>query len=205
MTSESRWNRYQGQVVCYCVRIKHPLFRFPGLGPFPSAVEAGQAIDRLQAYHPSAEIVLTRIGARELPDWSNEYLDKQYECNQLNLDLALGEILPFSVLESVEVSPCQVTREHAEEVAERLGCPAGEIVVVEGARGAEQGAGKVWILLRRHLETESHSKALTKALWLQREMIQQGKADTETICVMAYPFSVPAQGNKTQFPRDVRA
>lgn len=193
MTSEPRWNRYQGQVICYGVRIKHPLFLFPGLGPFPSAVEAGQAIDRLQAYHPSAEIALARIGTNELPDWSNEYLDKKYEDNLLNLDLALGEILPFSVLESVEVSPHQVTREHAKEVAERIGCPAGEIVVLDAARGAEHGGEKVWLLLRRHLETESQNKALTKALWLQREMIQQGKPDTETICVMAWPFSIPAE------------
>lgn len=193
MTSESRWNRYQGQVICYGVRITHPLFRFPGLAPFPSAEEAGQAIDRLQAYHPTAEIALFRIGANERPDWSNEYLDERYKYNLLSLDLALGEILPFSVVEFVEASPHQVTREHAEEVAERLGCPAGEIVVAEGARGAEQGAGEVWILLRRHLETESHSKALTKALWLQREMIQQGKAGPGTINVMAYPFSVPTQ------------
>lgn len=193
MTSEARWNRYQGQVVCYGVRIKHPPFRFPGLGPFPSAEEAGQAIDRLQAYHPSAEISLVRIGARDLPDWSNEYLDEKYEDNLLNLDLALGEILPFSVLESIEVSPHQVTREHAEEVAERLGCPAGEIVVMDASRGAEHGGEKVWLLLRCHLETESQSKALTKALWLQREMIQQGKPDTETIFIMVWPFSIPTQ------------
>jgi len=190
MKSQSRWNRYQGQVVCYGVRITHSVFLFPSFGPFPNATEAGAAVDQLRARYPGAEIVFSQIVGHVLLDEDNEALDVRYEEFHWQLELAVGGLVPFSVVETIEVSPREVTPVYAQGIAARMGCAAEEIVVLPGWADS----GKVWIVYRRHLQTEDPAKAETKALWLQRELIQQGRvSDTGTICAMVYPLSVPTQ------------
>lgn len=190
MTSESRWNRYQGQVTCYGVRISHSVFFFPSFGPFPNATEAGTAVDQLRARYPGAEIVFSQIVRHELLDEDDEALAERYEEFHWQLELAVGGLVPFSVVETIEVSPREVTPEYAQEVAARMGCAAEEIVVLRFVGDS----GRAWAVYRRHLQTDDPAKAETKALWLQRGLIQQGRgSDTGTICAMAYPFSVPTQ------------
>lgn len=185
MTSDQRWKRDQGGTICYAVRLLHPLHRFLGFGPFPAAAEAGAALDQLLERYPGAEAALERVRHEEMPDWSSAALDARYEQALLQMELALGKILPFSVIEAIGFEKQQVTVERAQAFAAQAGCPVGEIVTMLG--NGDNGEA-VWPVFRRHLETDDQRKAETKALWLLR-----GRSNNDTICIMAYPFEGPAE------------
>lgn len=194
MTTKSSWICSQNRTVCYAVRFQHPLYRFfqfvDGFGPFPSATEAGKVLDQLVAHYPSAVAAVERMRPEELNDWSTAALDKNSELAQLQVELALGEIVPFSVVEVVTLEKHKVTIERARALAKQATCPVSEIVVLEGL--SESGE-TVWPVFRCHLETSDPRKAETKALWLRGDRTRLGHKGG-TICIMAHPFDVPALG-----------
>ncbi|MFP5422367.1 MAG: hypothetical protein ACLGID_12990 [Gammaproteobacteria bacterium] len=183
MTNETRWKTNSSGPICYAVRLVHPLHRFVGFGPFPSATEAGNVLDKLLERYPEAEATLDRARSEELPDWSSAALDDRYE--KTLLDVALGNILPFSVIQIIGRENQQITFERAQTFADQAGCPVGEIVTM---RGIGDNGEEEWPVFRRHLETDDQRKAETQALWLLR-----GRSNNDTICIMAYPFEGPAE------------
>lgn len=189
MTSETRWKTNSSGPICYAVRLVHPLHRFVGFGPFPSAAEAGNVLDKLLERYPEADATLDRARAEELPDWSSAALDDRYEKTRLDVELALGNILPFSVIQIIGNENQQITIERAQAFADKAGCSVGEIVTM---RGSGNNGEAVWPVFRRHLETDDQRKAETKALWLLR-----GRSNNDTICIMAYPFEGPIANDST--------
>lgn len=186
MTNETRWKTNSSGPICYAVRLLHPLHSFFGFGPFPSAAEAGLALDRLLERYPEAEATLDRARPEELPDVSSSTLDNRYEKTLLDVECALGNIVPFSVIQILGIEKQQITAERAQAFADQAGCPVGEIVTM---RGDDDNGEEVWPVFRRHLKTDDQRKAETQALWLLR-----GRSNNATICIMALPFEGAFQG-----------
>ncbi|MBJ7545930.1 hypothetical protein JHC42_03560 [Pseudomonas sp. OA3] len=191
----NQWNRHGGRLLCYYLATHHPVFKFPvALGPFPSAAEAGEAMDMLLVRYPELRIQLNRMGDGSEPVClSDEVLDARLGNSQWWLETLLLE--PFSVVETVEPSPHEVTAEQARQIATRVGCSPSDIVVFQGTTTADS-QDPFWIVFRRHLQTEDAAKAETKALWLRREREQKG---LDTACVMAttLPLYCPATKENT--------
>ncbi|MFV9681418.1 hypothetical protein ACNFD4_01840 [Pseudomonas sp. NY15367] len=188
-----QWNRHGGRLLCYYLATHHPVFKFPNsLGPFPTAAEAGEAMDMLLVRYPSLHVRLDLLAnSSELMSFTDETLDARLGSSQWWLERLLME--PFNVVETVEPSPHEVTAEQARLIATRVGCSPSDIVVFQGTTTADS-QDPLWIVFRRHLETEDAAKAETKVLWLRREREQKG---LDTACVIAttlplyYPASEP--------------
>ena len=194
MTTKSRWIGSQNTTICYAVRFLHPLYRFfqfiEGFGPFPTAAEAGKALDQLLVHYPTAVASVERMRPEELADWSIAALEKSNEQAEVQLGLALGELVPFSVVEIIALEKRKVTDERAQVLASQAGCSLSEIVVMEGLSAIGE---QVWPVFRCHLETDDPRKAQTKALWLRRDRDQVGHG-SGSICIMAHPFEAPGRG-----------
>lgn len=181
----TQWNRQDGLVICYAVTTHHQVFKLPtALGPFPTAAEAGSAIDRLLARYPGASMRLERMPASDLADAD---LEEKLQDTLVLLDTVLSE--PFSVVEPIEHSREEVTADQVEQVATRIGCPSSDVVVFQ-AIAAKEGE-PIWVIFRRHLHTSEAAKAETKALWLRRERLQQG-GHASAITVLSFPLYCPA-------------
>lgn len=186
----NEWNRHGGQLLCYYLSTHHPVFKFPsGLGPFPTAAEAGEAMDMLLARYPDLRIRLDRLpNSSELMSLPDEILDERLGTSQWWLERLL--LAPFSVIETVESSPNEVTAEHARQIAARLGCSPSDIAVFQGATTADLQE-PLWIVFRLHLQTEDTAKAKTKVLWLRRER-EQKDLDTAGVIATTLALYYPA-------------
>ncbi len=189
----NEWNRHGGRLLCYYLSTHHPVFKFPsGLGPFPTAAEAGEAMDMLLARYPDLRRRLDRLAdTAEVTSLADEALDVRLRNSQWLLERLLLE--PFSVVEAIEHSREEMTAERLGVIAARVGCSPSEIVVLQGST-TDNSREPLWFVFRQYLQTEDAAKAETKVLWLRREREQKG---LDTACVIAttlplyYPASEP--------------
>lgn len=191
-----QWSRHGGRLLCYYLSTHHSVFKFPNsLGPFPTAAEAGEAMDMLLARYPEAVIRLDRLpNGSELMSFSDEALEERLGSQRWWLETLLLE--PFSVVETIERFTHEVTAEQARQIAARVGCSPSDIVVFQGATTADS-QDPLWIVFRRYLQTEDAAKAETKALWLRREREQKG---LDTACVMATTLPLYCPTTKENTP-----
>ncbi len=191
----NQWNRHGGRLLCYYLSTHHPVFKFPvALGPFPYAAEAGEAMDMLLVRYPDLCIRLDRMASNsEVMGLTDEALDARLCHSHWWLERLLLE--PFNVVETIEHSRDEVTVERVEQLAASAGCQVPEVVVFRFT-GSTDFDDPLWIVFRRHLQTEDAAKAETKALWLRREREQKG---LDTACVMAttLPLYCPATKENT--------
>ncbi|MDR8016473.1 hypothetical protein [Ectopseudomonas guguanensis] len=186
----NEWNRSGSQLLCYTLATNHPIFQFPtGLGPFPTAAEAGKAMDMLLVRYPDLRIRLDRLAnSSELMSLPDETLDERLVTSQWWIERLL--MAPFSIVETIESSPNEVTAEHARQIAARVDCSPSDIVLFQGT--ATAGLQEpLWIVFRLHLQTEDAAKAKTKALWLRRER-EQKDLDTAGVIATTLPLYYPA-------------
>lgn len=186
----AQWNRHGGRLLCYTLATHHPVFKFPNsLGPFPTAAEAGEAMDMLLARYPELRIRLDRLAnGSEFMSLSDEALDERLGSSRWWLERLLLE--PFSVVETIEPSPQEVTAEQARQIAARVGCSPSEIVVFQGATAADL-KDPLWVVFRQYLQTEDAAKAETKVLWLRREREQKDLVIT-SVMATTLPLYCPA-------------
>lgn len=181
------------------VRVKHPILKVMSMGPFPSATEAGAAIDRLSALYPAAVVELGQAHEGSVSAVPGDTLEEKVETARDLLALACGELEPYRAVEVIEASPRPVTAEYAAAVAARLGCPVGDIATLESgstALGSDECADRCWLVFRLHLQTFDFNKAETKAMWVRRQLAQAG-GDPASVSVVVFPFSSPAQTERS--------
>lgn len=190
----TQWNRNGDRLHCYALVTHHPVFKFPNsLGPFPTAAEAGEAMDMLLVRYPDLRIRLERLANNsETMSLTDEALNERLGNSQWWLERLLLE--PFSVVEAIEHSRQELTGQQLSQIAARIGCRASEIAMYQGVT-ADSSKDPLWAVFRHYLQTEDAAKAETKVLWLRREREQKG---LDTSCVMAttlplyYPATNPA-------------
>lgn len=186
--------RSSNQARYWGVWVKHPILKVFSMGPFPSAAEAGAAIDRLSALYPDAEVGLGPAPEGSVEAVPGDTMGDKVETARNLLALACGELEPYSAVELIEASPQPVTAEYAGALAAQLGCSVAEIVTFEtGAAVFDPGesATQRWLVFRLHLQTFDFGKAETKAMWVRRQRAQAG-ADPVSVSVVVLPLARPA-------------
>lgn len=192
----NQWSRNGGRLLCYALTTHHSVFKFPAaLGPFRSAAEAGEAMDMLLVRYPDLCIRLDRMANdSEVMGLSDEALNARLCHSRWWLERLLME--PFSVVETIEHSRDEVTIERVEQLAASAGCQVSEVVVFRFT-GSTDFDDPLWVVFRRHLQTEDVAKAETKALWLRREREQKG---LDIACVMATTLPLYCPATKENAP-----
>jgi len=162
-----------------------------GIGPFPTAAEAGAALDQLQALYPAASLRVYELSAKAIRATPGESIDEKVDHARYCLTLALGQVEPYSVIEALEMHDERITTDYAHTLAEKIGCPPDEIGLIQGSPR--------WIVVKRHLDTSDYAKAETKALWLRRSRDQEVGGDKQgEICVVTLPIYAPVEDGSEQ-------
>ncbi|OLU25443.1 hypothetical protein BVH03_17445 [Pseudomonas sp. PA15(2017)] len=176
----------------YGVAASHPVLKMQqGIGPFPTATEAGAALDQLQALYPSASLRIYEPSAKAIGATPGESINERIDHARHSLASTLGQVEPYSVIEILEMHDERITTDYAHTLAEKIGCPPDEIGLIQGSPR--------WIVVRRHLDTSDYAKAETKALWLRRSRDQEAGGDKQgEICVVTLPIYAPAENGTTE-------
>lgn len=171
----------------YGVASSHPVLKMlQGIGPFPTAAEAGAALDQLQACYPAASLRIFDISAQFIAAAQGDSIEDKIEHARYCLEMTLGKVEPYRVVEALGGHVPPITTAYALDLAARTGCPVEEIGVIEGQ--------PLWGIVRVHLETPDYAKAETKALWLRRSReAEQGGDNQGDICVVTLPIYAPIE------------
>lgn len=170
----------------YGVSAGHSILKMPGMGPFPTAAEAGATLDQLQALYPAALLRIYELSAQAITAVPGQSIDEKIEHARYCLALACGQVEPYSVIEALETHDQLISMDYARSLAERVGCPSDEIGLIQGESR--------WVVVRRHLDTFDYAKAETKALWLRRGRGKVGDYDElGEICVVTLPIYAPTE------------
>ncbi|WP_395505033.1 hypothetical protein [Ectopseudomonas hydrolytica] len=186
--------RSSNQIRYWGVWVKHPILNVMPMAPFPTAAEAGAAIDRLSALYPTAEVGLGPAPVGSVDAVPGDTMEEKVESARTFLALACGELEPYSAVEAIEAAPHPLTAEYAGVLAAKLGCSTSEIVTFESgatALGSDECADHRWVVFRLHLQTFDFGKAETKAMWVRRQRAQAG-ADPVSVSVVVLPLARPA-------------
>lgn len=176
----------------YGVAASHPVLKMlRGIGPFPTAAEAGAALDQLQAQYAGASLRIYELSAQTISATPGESIDEKIDRARHCLAMTLGQVEPYSVVEGIGSHEQRISMAHALDLAARIGCPVDEIGLIEGTPN--------WGIVRRHLETYDYALAETKALWLRRSRGQEvSDEDRGEICVVTLPIYAPAEDRTEQ-------
>jgi len=152
------------------------MIRLPHFGPFLTATEAGQAVDRLLARF---EGLTVQIHALQNADISSEELQEKLRLCSDQVEDACSEAGLVSVVEPIRQVDELPGAEQAAELAAEIGFDPADLGFMLTAEG--------YVLLRVHMITPDLSKAMTAVRWRRRELAGSSEAPDVVILTMPVP------------------
>ncbi|MCW3150141.1 hypothetical protein N8H22_16175 [Stutzerimonas stutzeri] len=163
-------NRY-----LFSVEAKHELVKLPHFGPFLTATEAGQAVDRLLARFEDLSV---RIHAFTDADFTTDEVEDKHRLCTVQIDDACTEGSYLSVVEPIQVVAEMPSKQLAAQIAADNGLDPKDLGFFPSSNG--------YALFRVHMVTTDLSKAMTAARWRRRELA--GASNAPEVAIMTMPI-----------------
>lgn len=161
----------------FSVEAKHELVKLPHFGPFLTATEAGQAVDRLLARYEELSV---RIHVFEDAGLTGEEIEEKNRLCTVQIDDACTEGLYLSLVEPIQEVPELPSSQLAAQIAADNHIEPQDLGFLPSSNG--------YVLLRVHMITTDLSKAMTAVRWRRRELV--GASNAPEVAVMTMPVPV---------------
>jgi len=160
----------------FSVQPQHDLLRLPHFGPFLSATEAGQAVDRLLARFGDLSV---QIHVLEDAQIGTDELEEKLRLCAEQVEDACQEQAFLSVIEPVRAFDDLPSREDAARLAGDLNLGVDALGYLKGDSG--------YLLFVVHMVTTDVQKAMTAVRWRRRELAGTVNETDPVIVTMPIP------------------